>query len=74
MKILINLQKSSSHEPVAGMHLIFSMEYPWGKEIQVYSNKVSGVIIMTMSLKRTNFYKGLFSKKIEKSFFHESLV
>jgi len=44
MKILINLQKSSSHEPVAGMHLIFSMEHPWGKEIQVYSNKVPRVM------------------------------
>jgi len=35
-KILINLQKSSSA-------LIFGMEHPWGKEIQLCSNKVSGV-------------------------------
>jgi len=38
-KILINLEKSSSREPLAGMP-----EYPWGKENQVCSNKVSGVI------------------------------
>jgi len=40
-KILINLQKSCSHEPLA---LIFGMEHPWGKEIQVSSNKIPRVI------------------------------
>jgi len=42
-KILINLQKSSSHEPLTGRNtLMFSMEHPWGKEIQG-SNKVPRV-------------------------------
>jgi len=50
------------------------MEYPWGKEIQVCSNEVSGVIIMTVPLKGTNFYIGLYNKKLETSFFHESPV
>jgi len=43
-KILLNLQKSFSHEPLAGMLLIFGMKHPWGKEIQVCSNEVPGVI------------------------------
>jgi len=44
MEILINLQKSSSHEPHFGWNtLIFSMELHCGKEIQVCSNKVSGI-------------------------------
>jgi len=33
-----------------------------------------GVIIMTMPLKGTHFYIGLYSKTLETSFFHESLV
>jgi len=37
-KILINLQKSSSHEPLN--LLIFSMKHPWGKDIEVCSNKL----------------------------------
>jgi len=33
-KNLINLQKSSSHDPRTGRNaLLFSMAYPWGKEI-----------------------------------------
>jgi len=42
---IINLQKSSSHEPRTGRNtLIFSMEHPWGKEIQGCSNKVPRVM------------------------------
>jgi len=43
-KILINLQKSSSHEPLAQNTLIFGVGHPWGKEIQICSNKLPGVI------------------------------
>jgi len=57
-----------------GFRLIFSMEYSWGKEIQVCLNKVSGVVIMTMPLTGTHFYISLYCKKLETSFFHESLV
>jgi len=49
------------------------MEYPWSKEIQVCSNKVSGVI-NDHALKGETFLLGLYSKKLETSFFHESLV
>jgi len=33
------LKKSSSQEPLGQNVLIFSMEHPWGKEIQICSNK-----------------------------------
>jgi len=39
MKMLINLKTSSSHYPLAGMHLYLA----WGKEIQICSNKLPGV-------------------------------
>jgi len=49
------------------------MEYPWSKEIQVCSNKVSGVI-NDHALKGDKVLYRFFSKKLETSFFHESLV
>jgi len=42
---LINLQKSSSQELTGRNALIFSMEHPWGKDIQVCSNQVPRVIL-----------------------------
>jgi len=46
-KILINFQKSSSHEPLMIMGqnaLIFSVNHPLGKGIQVFSNEVPRVM------------------------------
>jgi len=42
-KILINLQKSSSHEPLARNALIVGMNRPLGEGIQVCSNEVHWV-------------------------------
>jgi len=39
-KMLINLQKSSSHEPLVGRHWYLA----WDKKIQICSNKLPGVI------------------------------
>jgi len=51
--------------------LIFGMEYPWGKEIQVCSNKVTGVI-NDHALKGDKIFIGLYSKKLETSMNHWS--
>jgi len=43
-KILINLQNLLLMNQWPGNALVFSMEHPWGKEIQVCSNKVPRVM------------------------------
>jgi len=54
-KRLINLKKS--HEPLVRINaLIFGMEHAWGKEIQVCSNEVPGVI-NGHALRGHNFFK-----------------
>jgi len=58
-----------NHQPNA---LICSMEHPWGKEIQVCSNKVFRVMYGPHP-RGLNFYIVIYREMLKKSSFHEPL-
>jgi len=55
-KILINLQKSSSHEPTSWNALIFSMEHPWAKFVQIKSLGSRMTPLQGLKLLHSNIY------------------